>query len=55
MWPHHLQVLVNRFPVDRDSVDVTDVNQRTALHWAAAHGRHDQVPPPPPHSSRQRS
>lgn len=35
---------MDRFPVDRDSVDVTDVNQRTALHWAAAHGRHDQVP-----------
>ena len=38
-----LKLLLGKFSISRENVDVKDVNKRTPLHWAAAHGCYDQV------------
>ena len=37
------QLLLSKFSIPPTSVDVADINLRTPLHWAAAHGYHDQA------------
>ena len=38
-----VKLLLGKFSISRENVDVKDVNKRTPLHWAAAHGCYDQV------------
>ena len=37
------KLLLGKFSINRENVDVKDINKRTPLHWAAAHGCYDQV------------
>ena len=38
-----MKLLLGAFSISRENVDVGDINKRTPLHWAAAHGCYDQV------------
>ena len=38
-----MKLLLGKFSISRENVDVKDINKRTPLHWAAAHGCYDQV------------
>ena len=38
-----LQLLLKKYSIGKDNVDLVDINKRTALHWACSHGNYDQA------------
>ena len=38
-----LQLLLKKYNITKDNVDLGDINKRTALHWACSQGNYDQA------------
>ena len=38
-----LQQLLKKFSISKEDINVVDVNKRSPLHWAGAHGNYDQA------------
>ena len=38
-----LQLLLKKYNITKDNIDLVDINKRTALHWACSHGKLEQA------------